>query len=107
LFPKFRNGGPIAGPEGTLTENRVLTIQLFLPPIVSILNPINIGLEHIIGNEAAFVNVRRTSLQGKTVARIIPRDAIERTRQQIAEYQRFRALAQEVVPWVSDSSAIR
>jgi hypothetical protein len=63
LFPKFRNGGPIAGPEGTLTENRVLTIQLFRasrPPTVSILNLIDIGLEHIIGNEEAFVNVRRT-----------------------------------------------
>lgn len=37
------------------------------------------------------------AVQGKTVTRIIPRDAVERTRQQIAEYQRFRALAQEVV----------
>lgn len=37
------------------------------------------------------------SVHGKTVTRIIPPDGVERTRQQIAEYQRFRALAQEVV----------
>jgi hypothetical protein len=37
------------------------------------------------------------AVQGKTVTRIIPPHAVERTRQQIAEYQRFRALAQEVV----------
>jgi len=37
------------------------------------------------------------AVEGKTVTRIIPREAVERTREQIAEYQRFRALAQEVV----------
>jgi len=36
-------------------------------------------------------------VKGKTVTRIIPRDAVEQTRQQIAEYQRFRVLTQEVV----------
>jgi len=37
-------------------------------------------------------------VKGKTVTRIIPRGpAVERTRRQIAEYQRFRALAPELV----------
>ena len=37
-------------------------------------------------------------VKGKTVTRIIPSGpAVERTRQQIAEYQRFRALARELV----------
>jgi hypothetical protein len=37
------------------------------------------------------------AVRGKTVTRIIPREAVEQTRQQIAEYQRFRELAREVV----------
>ena len=38
------------------------------------------------------------SVQGKTVTRIIPRGpAVERTRQQIAEYRRFRKLVSEFV----------
>ena len=37
-------------------------------------------------------------VQGKTVTRIIPAGpAVERTRHQIAEYQRFRALVRELV----------
>jgi hypothetical protein len=37
-------------------------------------------------------------VKGKTVTRIIPKGpAVERTRQQIAEYQRFRALMRELV----------
>lgn len=36
-------------------------------------------------------------VKGKTVTKVIPREAVERTREQIAECQRFRALAQEVV----------
>lgn len=34
---------------------------------------------------------------GKTVTRIIPASAVERTREQIAEYQRFKKLAGELV----------
>jgi hypothetical protein len=37
-------------------------------------------------------------VQGKTVTRIIPKGpAVDRTRHQIAEYQRFRALVRELV----------
>ena len=34
---------------------------------------------------------------GKTVTKVIPSAAVEQTRQQIAEYKRFRALAKELV----------
>jgi uncharacterized protein DUF6788 len=34
---------------------------------------------------------------GKTVTRIIPADAVERTRQHVAEYQRFRGLVRDLV----------
>jgi hypothetical protein len=37
------------------------------------------------------------AVKGKTVTKIIPRHAVERTRQQIAEYHRFRALGQELL----------
>ena len=38
------------------------------------------------------------AVAGKTVTRIIPKGAVvERTRQQIAEYQRFRHLVQELI----------
>lgn len=37
------------------------------------------------------------AVNGKTVTKIIPREAVDRTRQHIAECQRFRVLAQEVV----------
>ena len=38
------------------------------------------------------------AVAGKTVTRIIPKGAaVERTRQQIAEYQRFRRLVQELI----------
>ena len=36
-------------------------------------------------------------VQGKTVTRSIPEAAVERTREQIAEHKRFRALAAELV----------
>ena len=36
-------------------------------------------------------------VQGKTVTRSIPAAAVERTREQIAEHKRFRALAAELV----------
>ena len=36
-------------------------------------------------------------VQGKTVTRSIPKTAVERTREQIAEHRRFRALAAEFV----------
>ncbi len=35
--------------------------------------------------------------QGKTVTKIIPAAALEQTRAQVAEYQRFRALSRELV----------
>jgi hypothetical protein len=34
---------------------------------------------------------------GKTVTRVIPAEAVAQTRQQVAEYQRFRRLVREVV----------
>ena len=34
---------------------------------------------------------------GKTVTRVIPSSAVERTREQIAEHRRFRGLARELV----------
>lgn len=37
------------------------------------------------------------AVKGKTVTKVIPRRALETTRQQIAEYRRFRALGQELV----------
>ena len=37
------------------------------------------------------------AVDGRTVTRIIPADAVERTRKQIAEHRRFRALAGELV----------
>ena len=37
------------------------------------------------------------AVQGKTVTKIIPHHAVKRTRQQLAEYQRFRALGQELI----------
>ncbi len=37
------------------------------------------------------------AVDGRTVTRIIPADAVERTRGQIAEHRRFRALAGELV----------
>ena len=36
-------------------------------------------------------------VQGKTVTRLIPQAAVERTRAQIAEHKRFRALAAEFI----------
>lgn len=36
-------------------------------------------------------------VSGKTVTKVIPLDAVEATRAQIAEYQRFRALVRELV----------
>ena len=36
-------------------------------------------------------------VHGKTVTKVIPPDAIEQTRRQIAEYQRFRSLAKQLV----------
>ena len=37
------------------------------------------------------------AVKGKTVTKIIPPEAVVRTRQQIEEYQQFRALGQELV----------
>lgn len=37
------------------------------------------------------------TVQGKTVTKIIPAAALEETRAQVAEYQRFRALSRELV----------
>jgi hypothetical protein len=34
---------------------------------------------------------------GKTVTRIIPADAVERTREQLAEFRKFRELTRELV----------
>ena len=36
-------------------------------------------------------------MKGKTVTKIIPPEAVARTRQQIEEYHQFRALGQELV----------
>ena len=37
------------------------------------------------------------SVRGKTVTKIIPAVAVEQTQEQLAEYQRFRALSRELV----------
>ncbi|MCP3997083.1 MAG: hypothetical protein GY722_18795 [bacterium] len=37
------------------------------------------------------------TVRGKTVTKIIPTAALERTQAQVAEYQRFRALSRELV----------
>lgn len=37
------------------------------------------------------------AVEGKTVTRIIPAEAVERTRDQMAEFQRFRQLTRELI----------
>jgi hypothetical protein len=43
------------------------------------------------------VHDTRNGVEGKTVTRIIPVDAVERTRDQMVEFQRFRQLTRELI----------